>query len=190
MVKVTVKRVVENPRHRVWRLFSDLSLIVEYHPLVKDAQVLSPKKRPAGIGATRLCHFFDGTSTKEEVVQLLAKDFLVWKIQQIDLSEPEGSVTMGEDDDSCSFFSFPVKEMTVKYSAIALTPTRTKIQIDASFDMPSEESSPPQAFGCFDFYFLRRVQLKRNISNRLHAILQGMEYYLITGERVDKDVLR
>jgi hypothetical protein len=190
MVKVTVKHVVENPRHRVWRLFSDLSLIVEYHPHVKGAQVLSPEKRPAGIGATRHCHFFDGTSTKEEVVQLLAKDYMVWKVQQICPSEPDASVTMGEDDESCSLYSSPVKEMTVKYIAIALSPTRTRIQIDAIFDMPADEDFPSQAFGCYDIRFLRRLQMKRNIANRLHAVLEGMDYYLTTGERVDKDVLR
>lgn len=212
MVIVTSKRVVNNRRDQVWRLFSDIALIGEYHPFVKSVHISSPtnKKRPVGIGTTRHCHFIDGSSTKEEVVQILAKDYLVWRIQQIDPSsmastaiaaEVSSDITR-EDDESCyhspfssrssSFSSWPIiKEVIVTYSTVVLSETRTEIRILVSFDMPPDELLPSlPLLSCFNLISLRRMLLQRSMCSHWNHVLEGMDMHLRTGERVDKNDLR
>ena len=206
MAKVSTKRVVKNPRDRVWRLLANVGLVSEYDPHVRVAEVISPKNRPAGIGTARRCWYWDGTSAREEVVQLFAREYLVIKVryEHAETNEDEraeSDVTTREDDDAPNycFSAPPVREMTVKYSATPLGPCRTEIRIEVVFDSPSSDESlgasstgsssflpcSSLAFWCFDLRFLRRFALRMKVKRRLAATLQGMDRYLVTGERVD-----
>lgn len=61
-------RLIEASPEALWALLSDVTTVARYHPAVQSAELLSPNK--TGLGATRRCHFYDGTDVREEVIDL------------------------------------------------------------------------------------------------------------------------
>lgn len=61
-------RIVNAPPAKVWTLVGDVTKIERWHPSVATADLLSDK--PTGLHAARRCNFYDGTSVREEVVEL------------------------------------------------------------------------------------------------------------------------
>ena len=61
-------RVIHAPLPHVWTVAADVTTVTRWHPAVADADLLSP--HATGLGATRRCHFHDGTNVREEVVEV------------------------------------------------------------------------------------------------------------------------
>ena len=68
MIKVEKTVLVKADIRQVWDVVSDMGGVYKYHPLVDKSPVLS--ENAFGIGATRRCEFYDGSSVVEEVVGL------------------------------------------------------------------------------------------------------------------------
>lgn len=68
MQHVTATRLVPASPEKLWALLSDVTTVARWNPAVASAELLS--ERPTGLHAARRCHFYDGGSVREEVVDL------------------------------------------------------------------------------------------------------------------------
>jgi ribosome-associated toxin RatA of RatAB toxin-antitoxin module len=64
----SASRLIHAPLARVWPIAADVTAVTNWHPAVANADLLSAL--PTGLGATRRCHFHDGTNVREEVVEV------------------------------------------------------------------------------------------------------------------------
>ena len=67
MHNVTITRKMNHDVADVWSLLDEFGAIAKYNPGVESAEIVSPDA--TGIGAQRICHFYDGTSLKETIVR-------------------------------------------------------------------------------------------------------------------------
>jgi len=68
MQHVSATRIIHATPAEIWTLVGDVTTVSRWHPAVQTADLLSDK--PTGLGAARRCNFYDGTSVREEVVDL------------------------------------------------------------------------------------------------------------------------
>jgi len=68
MTAVTVTRLVHASPSAVWDIISNVVTVANWHPAVESADLLSAS--PTGLGATRRCNFYDGTSVVEKVTEV------------------------------------------------------------------------------------------------------------------------
>lgn len=68
---------------KIWEVLSDFGKIHCFHPRVQKSVLISEKSW--GLGAKRRCHFYDGTSVVEEIVQIEAQKSLRLKISEFSL---------------------------------------------------------------------------------------------------------
>lgn len=68
MINVEKTVLVKAGINQAWDIVSDMGGVYKYHPLVKRSPVLS--ENAVGIGATRRCEFYDGSSVVEKVTEL------------------------------------------------------------------------------------------------------------------------
>jgi uncharacterized protein YndB with AHSA1/START domain len=108
MIDAEVTRIINGSHDQVWELLTDLTTVNEWHPEVKSVDLLSSHKK--GIGATRLCHFYDGTSVKETVSAVDDK-FMV-----LDMSD----------------YSVPMKDYFAEIAAKPLDSNKTESQLHLS----------------------------------------------------------
>ena len=66
MGKVSASREMNVPAEKVWQVLADFGGIYKYHPGVETSPLLSENNE--GLGARRICHFYDKSSVVEEVV--------------------------------------------------------------------------------------------------------------------------
>lgn len=64
-MNVQVTRILDTTPQRAWEVLADYGNVHQFHPLVRHAEILSASDR--GLGAVRVCNFYDGTSVKETV---------------------------------------------------------------------------------------------------------------------------
>jgi ribosome-associated toxin RatA of RatAB toxin-antitoxin module len=103
MIDAEVTRIISGSHDQVWDLLTDLTTVDEYHPEVKSVDLLSSNKK--GLGATRVCHFYDGTSVKETVTALDDMHML------LELSD----------------YSFPMKDFFAEIAAKSLDSNKTEV---------------------------------------------------------------
>ena len=65
MHQVIVTRDIQASKESVWITLKDFAGIHKYNPGVKSSELLT--RQPMGLGAQRICHFYDGTSLKETI---------------------------------------------------------------------------------------------------------------------------
>ena len=66
MPTLEVTRDIPFSTQRAWDAFSDVGEIYRFHPVVERSPVHGDKRR--GVGAKRVCHFYDGNHITEKVV--------------------------------------------------------------------------------------------------------------------------
>ena len=68
MQTVSATQTINVDLSAVWPLISDVTQIAHWHPSIASVDLLTAK--PTGLHAARRCHFKDGTSVREEVLEL------------------------------------------------------------------------------------------------------------------------
>ncbi len=67
MHSITVKREMNNNVEAVWHVLDDYGTVYKYNPGVETSEILGEKR--TGLGARRVCNFYDGSSLKETIVK-------------------------------------------------------------------------------------------------------------------------
>ena len=67
MHAITVKRQLNNNVEAVWKVLDNYGAIYKYNPSVETSEILGEKI--TGLGASRVCHFYDGSSLKETIIK-------------------------------------------------------------------------------------------------------------------------
>jgi ribosome-associated toxin RatA of RatAB toxin-antitoxin module len=111
MSSVTKTIIVATTPAKAWALISDVSTVQKWHPKVDTSPVLSESS--VGIGATRRCNFYDGTSVVEEVVDQEPGKFL-----KVELSE----------------FSMPLSSASAELGLRSLSSDRTEVSISMEYE--------------------------------------------------------
>ena len=110
MHKVIVKREMQAHRTAVWAVLNDFSGIYKYNPGVKSSDLLSSQN--TGLGAQRICHFYDGTSLKETITHYQEKQGYAFKL---------------------SDFSLPLKTASTEFSISPLGENACTVTVTLSF---------------------------------------------------------
>ena len=66
MARIIVNRTIEVASDKVWAALADFGGVHRFHPLVGRVDLLSEAN--GGVDAVRRCHFYDGTSVMERIV--------------------------------------------------------------------------------------------------------------------------
>lgn len=67
MIRVGATKSLDVSATRAWEVIADFQNVQRFHPLVDHVDMLSDNER--GVGAKRVCNFYDDTSVAEEVTQ-------------------------------------------------------------------------------------------------------------------------
>jgi len=107
-VLITTERSidVDASADRVWAVLGRFMHIDEFHPWVSKVEVLS--KETAGVGACRRCHFKDGSSLVEKVVEWQEGRFY-----RVELSES----------------ALPFNEAVTRFGVEPLGPARSRVTL-------------------------------------------------------------
>jgi ribosome-associated toxin RatA of RatAB toxin-antitoxin module len=92
----------------IWAVVGNVSSVDAWHPDVASADLLSPEA--TGIGAKRRCHFYDGTSVIEEVVELDEGRRIRLRLSEfsVPMKRMEAEFLLAEDGDERTRVSFTV----------------------------------------------------------------------------------
>lgn len=112
MGQIRKSRLVRADLDTVWNAVADMSYVHNFHPKVDKSPLLTGNA--TGLGATRRCDFYDGTSVVEEVVAVRPREFV-----EIALSE----------------FSMPFSRAKARIDVAAEGDDRTRVQLTMDFSM-------------------------------------------------------
>ena len=110
MIHAKASCTVPASQEEVFTLIADLTTVEKYHPLVTHVDLVSDHK--SGLGATRICHFTDGTSVKEKVIE--TNDTNSFKVELAD-------------------YSFPMKEFFAEMTAVPRGDKQTEVTLKAHY---------------------------------------------------------
>jgi hypothetical protein len=100
------------PLAEVWEQVSHVGYVSKWHPKVENAPVLSASD--VGVGATRRCEFYDGTSVVEKVVEVVEHSHV-----RLELSE----------------FSMPFSRAEAVVRVEALSEGLTRVSLTMAYDL-------------------------------------------------------
>jgi hypothetical protein len=111
---ITTERTLDinTSAERVWSVLGKFMHIDEFHPRVSKVDVLS--EAAAGVGASRRCHFKDGSSVVERVI-----DWQDGGSYSVELSE----------------FSLPLKRAVATLGVESLGPERSRLKMGMEFQV-------------------------------------------------------
>ena len=112
MTIATHTRTIEAPAADVWHVLADFAHVDLHHPAVERVSMLSESQQ--GVGTTRICHFYDGTSATETVTHWVEGESF-----RVDLSD----------------FSMPVKRADAEMVVKADGPNRSSVTLTMNFEM-------------------------------------------------------
>ncbi len=110
MHKVTVTRKMTNDALSIWNVLDDFGNIFKYHPGVESSNILDKKK--TGLGAKRICNFYDGTGLKETIIKYVPN-----RNYSVELSD----------------FSFPLKKATAHFQIESLNENGSILSVTMEF---------------------------------------------------------
>lgn len=110
MHKVTVTRNMTNDAQSVWSVLDDFGGVFKYNPAVETSNIQGNKT--TGLGAKRICNFYDGTSLKETIINY----------------EPNQAYSFRLSD-----FALPLKEATSHFRVTPLSSGGSQLLIILEF---------------------------------------------------------
>lgn len=126
---------------KIWDVLSDFGKIERFHPKVEKSPIVSDQEW--GLGAKRRCHFYDGTSVVEEIVQIEAQKSLSLKLTE---------------------FSLPLKGLEAKMWVENNGMNKSQIGMSLKFEVKGGW------LGAALGYFVLRPQMRRLISDILKGL--------------------
>ncbi len=112
MNTVTITRNVSADLDTTWAQIADVTAVERWHPAVKTADLLSASA--TGLGASRRCNFYDGTSVVETVVELRDGESV-----RLELTE----------------FSMPIKAFEAAISVRPVSDQVTQVTFELDYEM-------------------------------------------------------
>jgi len=100
------------PAAAVWNTLKDFGGIHRWHPKVERSPLLSSNNE--GLGAERVCHFHDGTSVREEIVE-----YIDGQRMRVSLSE----------------FSMPLERADAILEVRAVSATSSEVTMTMDYDV-------------------------------------------------------
>ena len=153
--KSTTRAIKGSSPEAVLDLLADITTVDRWNTHVKKVELASTKKQ--GLGASRVCHFHDGTSLKETVTEM-----------------DDSHIKM-----EVSEFSLPLNEMSIEFTVSPST--RYADGTDLTFSAHYNVKYGPIG------YLLGVTVLKMKLHDVQTKILAGIDHHLATGERIGKD---
>ena len=111
MHSVTVKRAINHNVDAVWSVLDDFGSVYKYNPSVEKSEILGDKL--TGVGARRVCHFYDGGSLKETITQYTPNQGYGFTL---------------------SDFSLPLKHAASRFEVSPLGPQGSQLSITLEFE--------------------------------------------------------
>ena len=112
MSNLQQNHIINAPLPQVWNVIKDFGGVHKFHPKVESSPLLSDNNE--GLGAARVCHFYDGTSVKEEV-----KAYRDGEMLRVELSE----------------FSLPLNRAFAEISVRERGPNKTEVTFAMDYDV-------------------------------------------------------
>ena len=153
--KSTTRTIEGSSPSQVLELLADVTTVDKWNTHVKKVDLASTDKQ--GLGAARVCHFYDGTSLKETVTEL-----------------DDSHVKM-----IVSEFSLPLRDMNIEFTV--KPSTRHADGTDLTFSANYNVKYGPIG------YLLGVTVLKMKLHDVQTKVLAGIDHHLATGERIGKD---
>ncbi len=111
----SASRIINATPAQTWALIGDVTSIDRWHPSVKTVDLLSEKS--TGLHAARRCNFYDGTSVREEVVELDEGRRVRLQLSEfsVPMKQLEAEITVSSTDDGKTKATFALN-YRVKWS--------------------------------------------------------------------------
>ncbi len=155
MHNVNVDHKISSSPEKVWEVLDKFGGVSAYHPFVKASPIANGVE--SGLGAERFCHFEDGNSIKERIVEYDAGKS--YKVSIIDAG------------------TFPLNEAIATLSVKPLSKNESIV----TFNMNFKPKFGPM--GWLMAKLMMEGQFKKNLSN----VLQGLDDHIRTGKVVGKN---
>jgi ribosome-associated toxin RatA of RatAB toxin-antitoxin module len=111
MHNVTVKREINHDVESVWNVLDDFGTVHKYHPGVKTSSIIGDKQ--TGMGAKRVCNFYDGSSLKETIIKYTPNQGYSFRL---------------------SDFSLPLKSATSHFQLEPLDKDKSLLSVEIEFE--------------------------------------------------------
>lgn len=155
MTTASHTRTIDAPATETWRAIADYAHVDAYHPAVERVSMLSDSQ--SGVGTTRICHFYDGTSATE-----LVTDWVDGESFRVELSDFTMPLVIQAD-----------AEMRVK----AEGPKQSSVTITMDFQVKGGALGRLAAAGV----------LRPMMQRMFKRVLSGLDLHVRTGASVGKD---
>ncbi len=152
MHTITVSKTINIPKEKAWETISDFQAIYKFHPDVESSPIQNNIKR--GLGAERICTFYDGGSIGEKVTNFEEGESLTFDI-----------VDTGP---------LPLKKATAFISVRSVSKHKSAIDWRMDFD---------PKFGPLG-WLMAKLVLKSKLKQVLTSIIKGVEDHVTTGKIV------
>ena len=156
MISKSASRIINADPSAVMRLLSDVTSVDRWNTHLDHVELVSSNK--SGLGASRICHFHDGTSLKETVIEADGRHVVM----------------------AVSEFSLPLQEMNIEFSVRPVDGSSDK-NTELTFSAEYNVKYGPVG------YLLGATVLKMKLHDVQTKILAGIDHHLTTGEKIGKD---
>lgn len=111
MHTVIVTNTIQAAAERIWQALDDYGNIAVFHPFVARSRITNGQ--PTGLGAERVCSFYDGSQVRETITR-----YLPGQGYSVELAD----------------FSMPLKQGTVHLDVKALDTKRSQVTVCFEFE--------------------------------------------------------
>lgn len=117
MSNITRSVIVQASTQQVWAILGDFGGVHRWHPKVETSPITNDISE--GLGAERICNFYDGTSVKEEIVEYREGEMLKVVLSEFSmpLNHGEATISLRKLSDEETEVSFSM-DYEVKYGPL------------------------------------------------------------------------
>lgn len=152
---VLVIKAVKAPKDRVWEVLDNFQGVGAFHPSVKAVSLISENNE--GLGAERICHFYNGSNFNEKVTRYV-------KGKEMDVSILSGLPGMMDG---------------TPYGTLSLE------EIDNNTTQVSMRMNFKVKYGILG-KLIARTMMKSQFRKLLSGVLDGLDHHSRTGEIIGK----